>query len=327
MQAAGQVIVKVTHTHDHKLYKRAKRELNFFKMFHKSKRVCNLINGTFKDAAHGVPATCICVLEMFEQGTVRTLLDKGAPKFTERLSPDGPSFLRFKHVVAMAKDVSDGLQCMHQMNIIHRDIKPANICVELVPGSSNLRYTIIDLGSAVSCVDAQKEKKTMGFCGQFTTEVGLKLPLGTVPFMSPEHLDPDRYVDCRSDIFSLGVTIYHCLSGSFPFVQPHPVYDENQLARELFKIYASAKEAEPLDIPLAEKRARDKEVLIEIVTKTLRKEPAERFESAVALKENIEQRIDRCRARIWTGSVKGWCELGSMVVIAHEQQLRSNISD
>ena len=297
------MIVKVTHTNDQELYERAKRELNLFRMFHKSKRICDLINGTFKDTAHGVPATCICVLEMFQQGTVRTLLDKSPPQFTERLTPNGPFCLRFEHAIAMSKDVLDGLECMHRMKIVHRDIKPANICVELVPGSNNqLRYTIIDLGSAVSCVDEKKEKDTVGFCDLFTAEVGLKLPLGTVPFMSPEHLDPDRCVSCRSDIFSLGVTIYNCLSGRFPFVQPHPLYDENRLARELFKFYASENEAQPLAIPVG-KRARDKAAFIEIVMKALWKDPAERFASAVAFKETIEQSIARCRAWMWIQSV------------------------
>ena len=199
MQAAGQVIIKITHTKDTKLYARAKRELFLYKKFHKAKRICNLINGTTRNAAPGLAFTCACVLEFFELGTVQSILDAGNPMFVERLKGFSSPILRFKYAVAMGKDVLDGLECMHKMHIVHRDIKPANICVELVPGTDHLRYTIIDLGSAVSTLVQDSDDDTdteSGHFAQFTSVAGLKLPLGTVPFMSPEHLDPDRHVRC-----------------------------------------------------------------------------------------------------------------------------------
>ena len=194
VQIAGKVVVKVVATDDDDRYKRAKREMNLFKMFYKHKRICHLVNGIALDATK----RCICILQYHELGTVQTFLDAGDAKFTKRADSAPSLCLRFKYVVAMAKDVLEGLECMHQMKIVHRDIKPGNICVEVGPSATEFRFTIIDLGAAVSMKTTTDESRSefspapsplAGFTGQFTSMAGLKLPLGTVPFMSPEHID------------------------------------------------------------------------------------------------------------------------------------------
>ena len=150
IQTAGEVAVKVVVTDSRDRFKRAKRELNLFRTFHKHKRISDVVNGTAVDAAHGVLATCVCVFPFFELGTVQKMLDTGNTKFTKRVDENAPACLRFDHTVAMAKDVLEGLECMHQMHVVHRDIKPGNICVEMNASTKEIRYTIIDLGAAVS---------------------------------------------------------------------------------------------------------------------------------------------------------------------------------
>ena len=306
VQAAGQVAVKVTLTDDIERYKRAKRELNLFRMFHGKKHICNMITGTAVDAAHGISARCACVFPFYALGTVQDLLKSGKPEFTQRLPAAAHPCLLFKHAVDMAKDILAGLECMHQMRIVHRDIKPGNICVELLPSTDQprLRYIIIDLGAAVSvqvqpAVSESKSESSalaMGFTGQYTSLPGLKIPLGTVPFMSPEHIDERRVVDARSDVFSFGVTIYVCLCGRFPFVQPLSASDDSQLAMMLIATYLSANEADPLSVPCAKATAHAVGELVEVVMKSLRKLPKERYQSASEMQAQIE-RIDRSGRR------------------------------
>ena len=304
MQAAGHVVVKVVLTEDTERYKRAKREMNLFRMFHGHKHICNMINGTAMDAANGMFARCACVFQFYELGTVQDLLKSGKPEFTQHLPATAHSCLLFKHAVDMAKDVLAGLEHMHQNRIVHRDIKPGNICVELLPSTDQprLRYVIIDLGAAVS-VQVQPTRSNsksrssrkwsaMGFTGQYTSLAGLKLPLGTVPFMSPEHIDEDETVDARSDVFSFGVTLYLCLCGRFPFVQPSAVDDDKRLAVKLMVAYESDHEAEPLKMHGKEPTAHVVRELVEVIMKSLQKLPKERFNSASAMRAQIE-RIDR----------------------------------
>jgi len=308
LQAAGQVAVKVVLTDDTDRFKRAKREMNLFRMFHGHKHICTMITGIAVDAANGISARCACVLQFYELGTVQDLLESDKRGFTHRLPAAAHPCLLFEHAVDMAKDVLAGLECMHQNKIVHRDIKPGNICVELLPSTEQprLRYIIIDLGASV-CIQlrpASSESKSqsslasaVGFTGQYTSLAGLKLPLGTVPFMSPEQIDNDKTVDAKSDVFSFGVTLYTCLCGRFPFVQPDATYDDKRLALRLIKAYAdSAKKADPLKIPSTDAHAHAVRDLVEVVMMSLRKSPSERYHSASAMQAQIE-RINRCVRR------------------------------
>ena len=311
-QTAGQVVIKVVVTDDDDRYKRAKREMNLFKMFFQQPRICHLINSKAMDA----PKKCVLVLQYHSLGSVQMLLDAGVSDIT-CLNADGTPCLRFKYIAAMAKDVLEGLKCLHEKKIVHRDIKPGNICVEVDPAMNNeLRYTIIDLGAAVSIEVLKDEPRAsdnmqppataaaaaaaVGFTGQFTSVAGLKLPLGTLLFMSPEQIDRRRTVDGRSDIFNLGVTLYKCVCGRFPFVQPIPNMDDEELALELIHAFARSSEADPLHMPINGGQPIAGEKLLEIITKALRNSRKERYESAEAMANEIEH-LDRCEGR---------CEIG-----------------
>ena len=304
-QTARDVVVKVIVTNDEDRFKRAKREMNLFDGFHQNKNICNLLNSVVKDAAPGIPAMCACILPYYKLGTVRTLLKDGKPDFTTQ--SNGVSCLRLKHAIDMAKDVLSGLECMHKMRFAHRDIKPGNICVKLLPlkGEVRLQYIIIDLGAAVAIKkpnvtgsDTSDESagdsgsQLFEFTGQFTSMAGQKLPLGTVSYMSPEHIDPSRCVDGRTDIFSLGVTMFVCLCARFPFVQPSSCRDIEQLGVRMLQRYAVSREAETLKILDAGARRCVGEEVINIVAKSLLRDRDERYAHAGAMKSDLE-RIDR----------------------------------
>src|SRR4051812_16323479 len=109
-----------------------------------------------------------------------------------------PNLLPPDKVLFIVERVADALGYAHTMGVVHRDIKPANIMYE--PDSDVVKVT--DFGIA-RITDSSKTKTGM--------------VLGTPSYMSPEQLG-GRKIDGRSDLFSLGVTLYQMLSGRLPFI-------------------------------------------------------------------------------------------------------------
>jgi len=108
-----------------------------------------------------------------------------------------PNLLPPDKVLSIVERVADALGYAHTMGVVHRDIKPANIMYE--PESDTPKVT--DFGIA-RVTDSSRTKTGM--------------VLGTPSYMSPEQLAGKR-IDGRSDLFSLGVTLYQMLSGRLPF--------------------------------------------------------------------------------------------------------------
>jgi eukaryotic-like serine/threonine-protein kinase len=150
-------------------------------------------------------------------------------------------------IVDLVMQVSDGLAKAHVLGITHRDIKSANIIVD-----KELRPKILDFGLAT----------VQG--GEMLTKAGSTL--GTIAYMSPEQ-SQGRESDHRSDLFSLGVVLYELIAGQSPFKRNNDAATLHAIASE---------NAEPLaryktDVPAELQR---------IVTKSLAKNPSERYQSA-----------------------------------------------
>ena len=100
--------------------------------------------------------------------------------------------------------VASGLSAVHKQNLVHRDIKPSNIMVSLEGGGATAK--IIDLGLAKGVAESQSETAVSvpgGFAG------------------TPEFASPEQFVgvglDIRSDLYSLGATLWNMLAGQSPF--------------------------------------------------------------------------------------------------------------
>lgn len=158
-------------------------------------------------------------------------------------------FLPVKKAIEISIGILNGLEFLHERQIIHRDIKPANILLQ-----GNIpRLTDFGLSRAIS-----------GNSLSMSVSVN-----GTPYYMSPEAFNRKR--NKQTDIWSFGVVLYKMLTGKMPFP-----------GQDVAEIYASVftKEPTPMSehIPLA---------VQEIVFKCLKKNPLERYHNAAEIREDL----------------------------------------
>ena len=119
--------------------------------------------------------------------------------------------------------VISALQAAHGLGIIHRDLKPENVFV--CRTGSTLDVKVLDFGIAKLTAEGGLAAQT-----QALTDTGAMV--GTAYYMSPEQVFADKDLDARSDIWSLGVIMYECLSGVRPT-------EADTIARVLKRIVAA----------------------------------------------------------------------------------------
>src|SRR6478672_8287351 len=113
--------------------------------------------------------------------------------------------LEVKLAFEIATQVAAGLTAVHKQKLVHRDIKPSNIMVSLEDGGG-VTGKIIDLGLA-KAVNEPGSQTAISMPGSF---------VGTPEFASPEQF-AGIDIDIRSDLYSLGVTLWEMLAGLAPF--------------------------------------------------------------------------------------------------------------
>ena len=166
--------------------------------------------------------------------------------------------------VRVAADVARAVHAAHERGLIHRDLKPANILVEGRPGGWHAY--VLDFG--IARLGREHE----------LTEPGTIM--GTLAYVSPEQARGEiGAIDRRSDVYSIGATLYALLSGGPPFPQ-------GAGADTLWRVVHE----EPLRL-----RRRSPEVprdLETVVMTCLEKDPARRYPTARALAEDLERVLD-----------------------------------
>src|SRR5262245_15264646 len=190
-------------------------------------------------------------MEYIEGRELREMLAEGKP-------------LAVAQAVDIAAQVGEGLAYAHQHQVVHRDIKPANIMI-----TPDGRAKIADFGIA-----RMRSSETR-------TQTGVIL--GSPKYISPEQVVGKR-ADHRSDIFSLGVILYECITGSTPF-------NGEGLSALMYQITnhdpAAPSSSNP-QVPV---------MLDYIIAKVLAKAPEARYQSAADFANDLRE----CKAQILTG--------------------------
>jgi hypothetical protein len=218
---------------------------------------------------------------------------------------DGPSVrklieteqrLPIADAARVARQVADALAHAHRHGIVHRDIKPDNILLD-----STGRVVVTDFGIAKAAEAATPS--------HLTTE---GMVVGTPQYMSPEQATGDS-TDGRSDVYSLGVVLYHMLAGTPPF--------DGETAQAILM-----KQATATPVPIRRLRRHVSQPLAAVLERMLAKDPAERYQTAEEVSQALVNALptaarDRVRVRYrWMStaikSLVGVALVGSLAVVA-----------
>ena len=158
--------------------------------------------------------------------------------------------------------VLDGLEAAHNVGLIHRDIKPSNL---MVTPEGDAR--VLDLGLARGIEDDERPLTRPNVI------------IGTLDYASPEQLGNASRADRRSDLYSLGCTIYFAMAGQPPF-------EGGGVVNKIFK--QRMDDPEPLErvargVPAA---------FAAIVRKLMAKDPAERYQDCASLRADLARWAD-----------------------------------
>jgi serine/threonine protein kinase/TPR repeat protein len=162
----------------------------------------------------------------------------------------------------IASQVSRALAAAEKQGLVHRDIKPSNLMLVRQDGDDEYTTKVIDFGLA-KAADSES--------GHETATLTMGGFLGTPHFASPEQLE-ERVLDTRSDIYSLGVTLYYMLAGRTPFTGSLAQVMSQHLHRE-----------PPLELLSGQPRE-----VIALLERMLAKDPADRPQSPADLRREIE---------------------------------------
>jgi serine/threonine protein kinase len=202
----------------------------------------------------------------------------------------------FRAIARLGIQAAEALDYAHQMGVVHRDIKPSNLLIDCTPSplgggpgrgcldTSGLKLWITDFGLAMTQTDA-----------------GLTMTgdlLGTLRYMSPEQAAGKRLpLDHRTDVYSLGITLYELLAG-------RPAFDIGERA-ELLRAIA---EVDPP--PLRKLAPAIPADLQTIVHKAVEKDAADRYSTAGDLADDLQRYVeDRtivARRTPFSGRARKW---------------------
>jgi eukaryotic-like serine/threonine-protein kinase len=198
----------------------------------------------------------IYALDQLPDGSPYVVMEKveGVP-LSAYLATTLPSL---RMVCQIAMDILSGLSAVHRAGVIHRDIKPSNIIVNLA--GSIPRVTLIDFGIGKVTRKSSRE--------QLLTRRGEIL--GTPLYMAPEQI-LEGQVDARADVYATGTLLFEMLAGSAPFAAP-----------SVAEIFVGVLRDEMPDLKATMPTIPS--ALMEVARTALAKPPAERFQSAEAMR-------------------------------------------
>jgi serine/threonine protein kinase len=194
--------------------------------------------------------------------------------------------MQLSEAVDVAIQVASALAAAHQAGIVHRDIKPENIMLRPDGYLKVLDFGIAKLAEEELPATMPRDEALL------LVETNLGSILGTVRYMSPEQACGGQ-IDKATDIWSLGVVLYEMGTGHAPFIGDTP----REVMSSILK-----KEPPPLTHYIAHPPAE----LQQIISKTLRKDRGQRYDSAQELlqalkdlRRKLEAKLERAAAPLW----------------------------
>lgn len=187
------------------------------------------------------------VMEYIEGKTIGTLLTQQGP-------------MPAATAARLARQIALGLEHAHRKGLIHRDVNPYNILV-----SHEGIAKLADLGLAIDLAEEER-----------VTREGATV--GTFDYVAPEQARHSHAADIRSDIYSLGCTLYHMIAGHVPF--PSPSLPEKLFAHQ-------ALEPRPLD-----QLADVPPGLVDVVQRMMRKLPDGRYATPLQVAQALEPFVE-----------------------------------
>ncbi len=157
----------------------------------------------------------------------------------------------------------------HRCGVVHRDLKPSNIRIDRRGEPHVLDFGLARSFSSVLASANESRQDSLTVTGQF---------VGSLPWASPEQVTLGR-VNAASDVYSIGVMLYHAVAGRFPYAVDGPIRETlDNITRAALTAPTLQNDARPAE------RA---DVLDAIVLRSLAKNAAERYESASELGEDL----------------------------------------
>ncbi|BBC23453.1 ATP-binding sensor histidine kinase [Pseudanabaena sp. ABRG5-3] len=193
------------------------------------------------------------VMEDFGGISLRELLKRESPFVNTSRMLNG--FLK------TAIQITEALDGLYKYQIIHKNIKPDNILIN--PDTKQVK--LIDFSSASLLINEKQEIQSTHNREE------------TLPYISPEQTGRmNRFIDYRSDFYSLGVTLYELLTGELPFVSDDPM--------ELVHCHLAKS-----PIPAYQRNPEVPQIISNIVDKLMAKNAEERYQNALGIKNDLEK--------------------------------------
>ncbi len=187
--------------------------------------------------------TICIVMEYIDGGSVKDLLE-----VRKRFEP--------AEAVLVVRQVAEALRAAHARGTIHRDVKPSNIML-----TSDGTVKLADMGLARRAGEADEQEGKA---------------YGTPYYISPEQVTGDPPPDHRTDLYSLGVTLYEMVAGRPPFMASTP--------QEIMRMHVLEQPPDPRNLV-----PELSQPLCWLLAKTMAREPEDRYQSAQEFIDALDQ--------------------------------------